>query len=156
MIKLDKKDEEILRLIQADGKLTAKQISRKLSIPITTVYAKIKRMEDARVVTGYRAIVDGKQLGLGVIAFIFASVSYKPGSKLLSQRSIAEKIAKFPEVQDVQIISGEWDLLLKVRAKDVDEVGEFVVDKLRKMEGVDKTSTLVTLANVKETTEVKI
>ena len=153
---LDKKDYEILRLVQADGKLTAKEIAGKLDIPITTVYAKVKRMEEAGLVRGYRAILDGKALGLGVTAFIFVSVSYKPGAKMLSQRKIAEEIAKHPEVQEVQIISGEWDLLLKVKARDVDEIGKFIVDELRKTEGVDKTSTIISLANVKESTGLKI
>lgn len=153
---LDRKDLEILRLLQVDGKLTAKEIARKLDIPITTVYAKVKRMEGTKLITGYRAILDGKSLGLGVTAFVFISVSYKPGTKLLSQRKIAEEIAKHPEVQEVQIISGEWDLLLKVKAKDVDEIGKFIVDDLRKIEGVDKTSTVVSLATVKESTALKV
>jgi DNA-binding Lrp family transcriptional regulator len=113
-------------------------------------------MEETKLITGYRAILDGKSLGLGVTAFVFVSVSYKPGTKLLSQRKIAEEIAKHPEVQEVQIISGEWDLLLKVKAKDVDEIGKFIVDDLRKIEGVDKTSTVVSLATVKESTALKV
>lgn len=152
---LDKKDYEILRLIQSNGKLTAKQIADGLDVPITTVYAKIKRMEENGLISGYKAVLNSRALGLTVTAFIFASVSYKPGAKTLSQRKIAEEIAKFQMVQEVQIISGEWDLLLKVKARDVDEIGRFVVDKLRRVEGIDKTSTAMTLVSVKESTELK-
>ena len=154
--KLDEKDSAILRLVQANSKLTAKQISKKVNSPITTVFAKIKRMEDLGIIKEYRAIVASEKLNVGTAAFILASVSYRTtvDGAPVSQRAVAKEIAKFPEVQEVHIITGDWDLLVKLRAENVDAVGKFVVDKLRLIQGLEKTLTCMVFETVKETTEV--
>jgi len=155
-VKLDEKDLAILLLIQADGKLTAKQIAKKTGVPLTTVFAKTKRMEEQGIIRGYRAIVAAEKLNAGTAAFILASVSYrtKADDVPVSQRVVAEEIAKFPEVQEVHIITGDWDLLVKLRAENVEAVGKFVVDKLRLIKGLEKTLTCMVFETVKETTEV--
>jgi len=157
-VRLDEKDLAILLLIQADSKLTAKQIARKTGVPLTTVFAKIKRMEEQGIIRGYRAIVAPEKLGAGTAAFILASVSYreKADDAPVSQRAVAEEIAKFPEVQEVHIITGDWDLLVKLRAENVEAVGKFVVDKLRLIKGLEKTLTCMVFETVKETTEVAL
>ena len=157
-IKLDEKDVGVLLLIQADGKLTAKQIARKTGVPLTTVFAKTKRMEEQGIIRGYRAIVAPEKLGAGTAAFILASVSYraKADDAPVSQRAVAEEIAKFTEVQEVHIITGDWDLLVKLRAENVEAIGKFVVDKLRLIKGLEKTLTCMVFETVKETTEVAL
>ena len=157
-VKLDEKDLAILSLIQADGKLTAKQIAKKTGVPLTTVFAKTKRMEEQGVIRGFRAIVAPDKLSAGTAAFILASVSYrtKADDTPVSQRAVAEEIAKFPEVQEVHIITGDWDLLITLRAENVEAIGKFVVDKLRLIKGLEKTLTCMVFETVKETTEVAV
>ena len=70
----------------------------------------------------------------------------------MSQRKVAREIAGFSEVQEVNIISGEWDMLTKVKAKDVDSVGKFVVDKLTLIPGKEKTLTCFVFESEKEST----
>ena len=155
-VKLDERDVAILSLIQADSALTAKQIAKQVNAPITTVFAKIKRMEELGVITEYRAIVAAEKLGVGTTAFILAAVSYrtKADDSPISQRTVAEEIVKFPEVQEVHIITGDWDLLVKLRAESVDAVGKFVVDKLRLIKGLEKSLTCMVFETVKETTKI--
>ncbi len=155
--KLDEKDRAILTLIQENSKLTANQIAKKVNAPITTVFAKIKRMEEAGVIKQYRAILSPEKLNLGTAAFILASVSYtttKANGIPISQRDVAEEIARFPEVQEVHIITGDYDLLVKLRAENVDAVGKFVVDKLRRIKGLEKTLTCMVFETVKESTSL--
>jgi Lrp/AsnC family leucine-responsive transcriptional regulator len=156
--KLDEKDSAILMLIQENSKLTAKQIAKKVNAPITTVFAKTKRMEELGIIKEYRAIVAPEKLSAGTAAFILASVSYraKADDVPISQRVVAEEIARFPEVQEVHIITGDWDLLVKLRAENVDVIGKFVVDKLRLIKGLEKTLTCMVFETVKETTEVAV
>ena len=156
--KLDEKDSAILVLIQENSKLTAKQIAKKINAPITTVFAKTKRMEELGIIKEYRAIVAPEKLSAGTAAFILASVSYraKADDVPISQRVVAEEIARFPEVQEVHIITGDWDLLVKLRAENVDAIGKFVVDKLRLIKGLEKTLTCMVFETVKETTEVAV
>lgn len=157
--RLDEKDLAILNLLQKNCRMTAKEIARKIDSPITTVFAKIKRMEQQGIIKEYRAILDHKKLNFGVTAFILASFSYRTGKNEeapLSQRAIAEQISKFPEVQEVHIISGDWDILIKVKDKDVDAIGKFVVDKLRTVKGIEKTLTCMVFDTPKETTAIPL
>jgi Lrp/AsnC family leucine-responsive transcriptional regulator len=157
-VKLDEKDMAILALIQENSKLTAKQIAKKIGAPITTVFAKTKRMEELGVIKEYRAILAPEKLDSGTAAFLLASVSYraKADDIPISQRVVAEEIAKFPEVQEVHIITGDWDLLVKLRAESVDAVGKFVVDKLRLIKGLEKTLTCMVFETVKEATRINL
>ncbi len=157
-IKLDEKDFGILQLIQDNNKLTAKQIAEQINAPITTVFAKTKRMEELGIIKEHRAILDPEKLNSGTAAFLLASVSYraKTDDLPISQRAVAEEIGKFPEVQEVHIITGDWDLLVKLRAKSVDAIGKFVVDKLRLIKGLEKTLTCMVFETVKETTKINL
>jgi DNA-binding Lrp family transcriptional regulator len=157
-LKLDEKDLAILNLLQKNCKMTAKEIAKKINSPITTVFAKIRRMEQQGIIKEYRAILDHKKLDFGVTAFILASFSYRTNKEEvpLSQRVIAEQISKFPEVQEVHIISGDWDILIKVKDKDVDSIGRFVIDKLRTVKGIEKTLTCMVFDTPKETTVIPI
>jgi DNA-binding Lrp family transcriptional regulator len=154
--KLDEKDLAILTLLQKNCRMTAREIARKIDSPITTVFAKMRRMEQREVIKEYRAILDSKKLNFGTTAFILASFSYRNGETSLSQRVIAEQIAKFPEVQDVHIISGDWDILIKIKEENVDAVGNFVIDKLRTVKGIEKTLTCMVFDTQKETTELTL
>ncbi len=157
-VKLDEKDLAILALIQESSKLTAKQIAKKIDSPITTVFAKTKRMEELGVIKDYRAILAPEKLASGTAAFLLASVSYraKADDIPISQRVVAEEIARFPEVQEVHIITGDWDLLVKLRAESVESIGKFVVDKLRLIKGLEKTLTCMVFETVKETTKINL
>jgi len=150
-MKLDENDRKILMLIQENARMTAKEIARKINSPITTVFAKIKRMEKEGIIKGYTAILDSKKLGKPVTAFIFASFSK---SENVSQKQLVKEIAKMPEVQEVHIITGDWDILIKVKEKDVESIGSFVVDNLRAFKGIDKTLTVLALESEKESTKI--
>jgi Lrp/AsnC family leucine-responsive transcriptional regulator len=156
--KLDEKDVAILSLIQENSKLTARQIAQRINAPITTVFAKTKRMEELGIIREYRAVLAPEMLDAGTAAFILASVSYraKADDVPVSQRAVAEEIVKFPEVQEVHIITGDWDLLIKLRAERVEAIGKFVVDKLRLIKGLEKTLTCMVFETVKETTKIAL
>ncbi|HDI07431.1 MAG TPA: Lrp/AsnC family transcriptional regulator [Candidatus Bathyarchaeota archaeon] len=155
--KLDGKDVQILSLLQKNCKLTVKEIARKVGSPITTVFAKIKRMEQLGIIKEYRAVLDHKKLRRGATAFILASFSYETQNQSsLSQREIAKQIARFPEVQEVHIIAGDWDILVKVKEKDIAAIGKFVIDKLRTIKGIEKTLTCMVFETQKETTEIPV
>jgi len=154
-LKIDEKDLAILNLLQKNCRMTAKDVAQTIDSPVTTVFAKIKRMEELGIIKDYKAVLDAQKLNRGTTAFILASVSYrlKEGAAL-SQRKIAKEIAKLPEVQEVHIITGDWDILIKVKEKDVGTIGKFVVDKLRMVEGIEKTLTCMVFETEKETTDI--
>ena len=151
------KEKRILEILQENCRLTVKEIARKIDSPITTIYSKLKKLEKKGYIKKYTAIINEKKLGLTTTAYILLSFSYetKNGRKL-DQREVARRIARIPEVQEAHIVTGDWDIILKVRVKDVDDLGKFIIDKLRRIEGVEKTLTSVVLETVKETTKIPI
>jgi DNA-binding Lrp family transcriptional regulator len=157
-ITLDDMDYEILRMLQENAKVSAKEISSRIGSPITTIYSRINKMEDAGIIKGYKPILDSEKLGKTATAFILASFSYRtPGiERPLNQRSVAEEIAEFPEVQEIHIITGDWDFIIKLKAMNVAKVGEFVVDKLRTVRGISKTLTCMVFNTLKESMELDI
>ena len=158
IVTLDDKDKEILKMLIDDAKVSAKDISAKIDSPITTVYSRIKRLEDSGVVKGYKPILDAGKLGRPTTAFIFVSFTYRPPGtdKDLDQREVAKRVGRYPEVQEVHIITGDWDFLIKVKEKDVNAVGKFVVDKLRTVPGISKTLTIMVFDPVKESMDVPL
>lgn len=144
---LDAKDQRILTELLRDGRKSVVEISNTLGIPRATVQERLKRMVDTGVIRRFAAIPDYSKIGMHVTALVF--VSFRSEEKV-SQRSLAEEISRIPGVYEVSVISGEWDIMLKVRAGSVEEIGSLVVDKLRTMKGVEKTETCVVFQTIKE------
>jgi Lrp/AsnC family leucine-responsive transcriptional regulator len=153
---LDSKDLQILRIIQQNCRTTAREISERINLPVTTVFARMKRFEKLGIVRGYHAFLEATKLNAGTTAFVLASFASKGEEKVLSQRNVAKEIAGLTGVQEVHIISGEWDILIKVKAKDVEYVGKFVVDKLRLVKGIERTLTCFVFETEKESTAIPL
>jgi len=154
--RLDSKDVEVLRIIQENCRLTAREISARTDLAVTTVFAKIKRLEKMGFIRGYHAVLESTKLDAGTTAFVLISFDYKGEEKALSQRKVAKRIAELEDVQEVHIISGAWDILTKIKAKDVNAVGKFVVDKLRIIKGIEKTLTCLVFESEKESTAIAL
>jgi Lrp/AsnC family leucine-responsive transcriptional regulator len=145
----DAAERELLRALQQNSQRSLRELSRELGLPISTVHEKIKRLEREGLIRGYRAILDEKKLGFGVTGFVLVSVNYMNAPKT-TQAEIAEKAAKLPNVQEVHIIAGEWDFLVKAKARSVEELGKLVTEKLRNIPGVEKTLSIITYETVRE------
>lgn len=148
--RMDSKLMELVNLLQQNCRLSIREIAKKLNMKPTSVYNRIKKLEENGFIKRYSAILSREKLGYGVLGIVL--VSYKKGE--LSQRTLAEKLSKFSQVQDVFIVSGEWDLVLKVIEKDVNSLGEFLTEKLRKIPEIDKTQTMIVLNEVKSSLAV--
>lgn len=142
---MDETDDEVLRELLQNGKATAKEIAKRLEIPMSTVHHRIKQMEKNGVILKYAAIPDWKKAGLGVAAYVAVTVNY---DKAPSQEEVAKHIRKLPNVDEVSIITGEADILAKIRAHDIDELNEVLIRRLRAVKGVDKTRTSVVLSEI--------
>ncbi len=144
---LDEKDSAILEELMKDSRKTTKAVARELDMPRATVHDRIVKMEQKKVILRYTAIPDFALLGLGVTAFILVQFGPEKG---LSQRDTAEDIAMLPGIFEVHMISGEYDMLLKVRGSSMEEIGKLVIDRLRDVKGVARTLTCACFTTVKE------
>ncbi len=144
---LDETDREILDLLVVDASRSIAEIARALNMPRPTVQYRVQKMRERGVIKAIKAIPDFAKLGKQVTAFVLVNFLPNPD---VSQRELAEKISKLQGVHEVHVISGEWDLLLKVRVGSMEELGRMVIDKLRAMKGVGHTVTCASFTAVKE------
>jgi DNA-binding Lrp family transcriptional regulator len=97
---------------------------------------------------GYTVVLDYEKLGKGVAAYILISVVYRiPTGTRVAQEDVAKEINGIG-AEEVSIVAGGTDIIAKVRAKDVNELNDFVIRKLRNIDGVDKTQTMIVLSTV--------
>jgi DNA-binding Lrp family transcriptional regulator len=106
---LDSVDFRVLEMVQRDSKPSTSEMASVLGLPGTTVYSKVHRLEREGVIQGYRALLDGRKLGRSVVA---------------------RQLSHFSEVQEVHLVRGAWDFLIKLRSRDVESVGRFLAEKL--------------------------
>lgn len=144
---LDEKDLAILRELERDSRRSTKAISSDLDLPRATVHERIKRMTEKGLIKGFTVKLDHAAMGEPVTAFIL--VSFLP-TATVSQREVAQRISGLEGVHEVHLISGEYDMLVKVRGPSMEAIGSLVIDKIRNIEGVGRTLTCTSFATVKE------
>lgn len=144
---IDDKDRELIEILRENSRLKTKDISKKVKMPRTTVHHRIKKLEEEKIIKRYTVVPDYSKIGSPVTAFILVSFLPTMDAK---QREVAEKISRLKGVYEVHLISGEWDMLLKVRSSSMEKIGELVIDDLREIKGVGKTVTCGCFSTVKE------
>ncbi len=148
-MELDEKDLDILNVLKVNSKLSTQKIAKKIGIPITTVHNRIKKLEKEAIIRNYTVNLDNKKLGKNIAAYILIAVDYKLLKEIKSsQYELAKKIKTNTSVEEASMVTGAFDILIKVRATDVDHLSEFVTKYLRNVEGVEKTQTAVILNEV--------
>jgi Lrp/AsnC family transcriptional regulator for asnA, asnC and gidA len=149
MVQLDDKDDRILALLRENARFTTNEMSMELGIPQTTIHNRIKRMKENGIIKRFTVDLDKKQIGRGLVAYILCTVSYRsPRGQKINQYKVAQLIERLPEVEEVSIVTGEIDIIVKVALRDVDELNDFVIYKLRDIDGIEKTVTSVVLSEV--------
>ncbi len=145
---LDDKDYAILKVLRTEARLSTQKISKKTKIPITTVHHHIKRMEKEKIITGYSAILNSERMG-SISAYVLIGVMYHlPSGEVINQEELAKKIAKNEIVEDISILTGSKDLIVKLRCKSIQELNHFVIEYLRTIPGIEKTESAVVLKAV--------
>lgn len=120
-------------------------IAKKLKEPSTTIHYNIKQMEKDGVIRGYQAVFDFKKIEEGFCSYILvnlASGEYNDPDK------IAIELSGYEQIESIDIITGGWEMMLKVRCKDMDEYYQFVKGVLSR-KGIAKTTSLNSMKQIK-------
>jgi DNA-binding Lrp family transcriptional regulator len=144
--------KDILKLLEQDARTEARQISTITGISETEIAQTIQKAEQDQIILKYKAIVNWDKVENG---YVFALIEVK----LSPQRDVgfdalAERIYKFPQARTVYLVSGAFDLLVMVTGKSIQEVANFVSQKLAPIEGVQSTVTHFMLKKYKEDGEI--
>jgi len=121
------------------------RIAKNLGEPSTTIHYNIKKLEKDGKIRAYKAVFDYKKINEGFCAFVLLRLS---SQHYPDPEKIGHQFAKYPEIESVDIITGDWEIILKIRVKDQDEYYSFIKTVLSK-EGIIKITTLTSLKQIK-------
>lgn len=136
---LDEKDEAILNALEQDARRGTQAIADLLEMPRVTVHDRIRRLKEKGVISKFTIQRDPRAVGLDIHAFIF--VRCERGQ--VDRRDVAQALIKLPYCIRVNIITGDWDLLVEVVAPTMDGLGDSILDELSKVGGIAGTQTMV-------------
>jgi len=152
-IKLDQVDIKILRILQANGRITNAKLAQEVGLSAPPMLERVKKLERSGVIKGYRTILDNKKLGCDFSAFVALNLDVK---ELGHVNEFEAAIAAMPEVLEVHHIAGDIDILLKVRVHDQTHFKEFILNRLAPTGGINRIISWVVLSARKESTEISL
>jgi DNA-binding Lrp family transcriptional regulator len=144
---LDAIDWKILHELQQNGRMTNVELSRRVGISAPPCLRRVKRLEDAGVIRGYRALLNGPALGMDVVAFCLVGLKHQSDSEL---KAFAERTRGWPVVREAWMVSGESDFMLHCVSADLATFQTFVIEQLTSSPNVDTVRTALTIRQVKD------
>ena len=143
---MDSKDRQILRELQADGRLTNQELSERVNLSPSPCLRRVRLMEEQGIVRGYAALVDQKAWGLPVTVFIRIKLE-RHGDEAVN--AFEQAITAMPQVMDCWLMTGRSDYLLRVIAADLDDYEHFVRRELQRVPGIASIDTSFAYGSVK-------
>lgn len=147
---LDPTDRAILELLQDNCKQPLAAIGEKVGLSAPAVVERIHKLEEAGVIVAYTALLDARRLGRDVTAFIGVSTD-RPAAV----RGIESALAAIDEVLECHHVTGNYTLMLKVKTRNTESL-EILIERVRSLEGVSRTETMVVLSTHAERTRIAL
>jgi Lrp/AsnC family transcriptional regulator for asnA, asnC and gidA len=136
---IDLIDRQIIDALVEQPELNMSQLSEKLNIPKTTVYNRYEKLKEEKIISkGIK--VDKNFLYGEIVTFILIKIVSA------DQKIVLNKLMEFREVEEAAIITGENDMIVRLRLKTVFELNTFILEKLRKIEGIANSTSMISLA----------
>ncbi|MFT5723276.1 MAG: Lrp/AsnC family leucine-responsive transcriptional regulator [Bacteroidia bacterium] len=150
---VDELDLKILKLLQSDAKLTAKNLGDKIALSQTPVYERIKRLERNGVIKKYVALLEPEKLDKGLVVFMNITISEH---RIGSREEVIEKIQKLDEVSELYHTSGQYDFVAKIRVAKVSDYRDFLVEKMSLIDNIKDIVSHIVLDEIKYSTSINI
>lgn len=150
-MKIDELDQEIMRILQKNARITIKEIAEQVGMSSTPVFERIKKLEKNGFIDKYVALLNEAKLGYKMVAFVQISLNLH---NLDEVNAFVERVTVFPEVMECYHTTGESDFLLKILVSDMDRFNDFILHKLSEIENLRHVKTQFALSTRKRTTEI--
>ncbi|HWK67143.1 MAG TPA: Lrp/AsnC family transcriptional regulator [Rhizobiaceae bacterium] len=150
---LDAIDWKILRELQDEGRITNVELSRRVGISAPPCLRRVKRLEEAGIIHGYRALLNAPALGFDVVAFCLVGLQHQSEAEL---KAFSDRTRNWPIVRKAWMVSGESDFLLHCVATDLGTFQSFVIEELTSAPNVDTVRTALTIRQIKDEGTVAI
>ncbi|MCP4965607.1 MAG: Lrp/AsnC family transcriptional regulator [bacterium] len=152
-VSLDETDKTILRLLQANGRVSNAEVARQVGLSAPATHARVKRLEENGVVRQYSTLLNREAIGYDMVCFINVSLQLHQFEAI---ERFKELMQDMPEVLECYHITGEFDYLLKAVFRNRDELQEFVVNKLTPIPSMARINTSLALIEIKATQQLAI
>lgn len=146
-VELDSFDQAILRELSVEGRISATELARRIGLSKSPVQTRLKRLEEAGVITGYRAILDPIRMGQAHVAFVEVRLS---DTREAALQAFNRAVLAVPEIEQCHMIASRFDYLLKVRTSDIQDYRRVLAERISALPHVAATSTYVAMEAVKE------
>ena len=149
---LDSKDKKLLILLQNDAKKTTKQLAQDLDLSVTAVFERVKKLERQKIIEKYVCLVDKAKLNKSFIIISHVKlIQHK--KEYITQ--FEREIIQFPEVLECFHVAGDYDYILKICVRDIEEYREFMVSKLTNLQHIASTQSSFMIKEVKNSTVIE-
>jgi Lrp/AsnC family leucine-responsive transcriptional regulator len=141
---MDDKDESIIRVIGRRSGMSIRKLSGILNLPISTVHRRIKKFEDEKVITGYKALIDYQKTPWPIGALLLVDLmEVIPGKGHIPKKEIIEALSSFQVIEEiVDVQAAEFDLMVRARFRTLRQLSDFV-EKLRGIDGIEETKSAI-------------
>ena len=146
MTDIDRTDRRILSLLQAEGRISTVDLAERIGLSPTSTSERVRRLQRDGFVTGFRAVLDPRRLGLGLLVFVEVSLD-KTTPDVFAK--FAEAVRRAPEVLECHMVAGGFDYLVKTRVADMGAYRRFLGEILLALPGVKETRTYAVMEEVK-------
>lgn len=150
---LDRVDREILKILQADGRVSNANLARRVGLSPPSVLQRVRKLEETGFISAYRTHLDPEKLGFNLLVVAHVSLALHQEKPIEAFRAAVQEI---PEILECLHVSGDYDFLLKVVVGDMHEYEKLVREKISAIPGVGKIHSSFVLAPVKMTTELPL
>jgi Lrp/AsnC family transcriptional regulator, leucine-responsive regulatory protein len=144
---MDRIDLKILAELQAEARLSIVELSRRVGLTKTPCAERVKKLEKSRVIRGYHADLDPHAMGVGHVVVVQVLLSSTTEQDL---RRFNEAVRRIPEIESCHMIAGDFDYLLKVRTRDINEYRKVMGERISGLPCVKQTHTYVVMEVVKD------
>lgn len=147
--KIDFTDRKILSALQRDARLTTSELAEAVHLSTSPAWRRVKRLEDMGIIEGYRAALNRRSLGWGVLVFVNVTIDDHSEEEA---RAFESAVASLPQIVACWSVAGTSDFLMQVVAQDLDTYADFAMTTIRRLPGIKAMHTTFTLKEVKPAT----
>ena len=150
---LDRIDRKILAFLQARGRASNLELAEAVSLSAAQCHRRHRRLEEQGYITGYAARLNAANLNLGVTAFI--EVTMEKGH-IRDLRKFTDVVVDIPQIMECYAVTGDFDYVIKVVARDLKSLSQFLMDQLMRLPGVNSVRSSICLDEIKCTTALPL
>ena len=150
---MDEYDRKILSVLSIEGRISMTALGERVGLSKTPVTARVKRLEEEGVITGYRATLSASKLGVEHIAFLEVKLS---DTREKALDAFNQAVRAIPEVEACHMIAGGFDYLIKVRTSDIFAYRQVLGEQLSRLPNVASTSTYISMQSVVDTVPIDL